>query len=135
MTSDRDSAGTPRGRIQSSTARWAATSRSCASCTGAWTLIAIFDRACLHRSRRPPGPAAQARAQAGDPALLAADCQRRAAERFEIPRESVTTRAEGRRTDGTYPVNGSATILGGRTVTFQCNYARDGLTFTRIVVN
>lgn len=79
--------------------------------------------------------ASEAAAQAGDPALLSADCQRRAAERFAIPRENVTTKAEGRRSDGTYPVNGSATILGGRIVTFQCNYARDGLTFTGIIVN
>ena len=73
--------------------------------------------------------------QAGDPAVLAADCQRRAAERLGVPRSSVTTRAEGRRTDGTYPVNGSARNAGGRMVTFQCNYARDGLTFTGLTVN
>ncbi|SEA99276.1 hypothetical protein [Rubrimonas cliftonensis] len=79
--------------------------------------------------------AAPAAAEAGDPALLAADCQRRAAERLDVSRESVTTKAEGRRTDGTYPVNGSAPIAGGRTVTFQCNYARDGLTFTGLIVN
>jgi hypothetical protein len=73
--------------------------------------------------------------QAGDPALLAADCQRRAADALGVARGSVATRVEGRRTDGTYPANGSTRNANGRTVTFQCNCARKGLTFTGLTVN
>lgn len=88
------------------------------------------------RCLREPGPGGggaatqlpaepQAAIQAGDPAVLAADCQRRVAERLGVPRNGVTTTAEGRRTDGTYPVKGSARNAGGRMVTSRKSWVED----------
>lgn len=61
-------------------------------------------------------------------------CADRAAQIFNLPAPSFDVKYQGRRTDGTHAVNGSAFVR-GKAETFQCSFNTDGATIARFIVN
>jgi len=73
-------------------------------------------------------------AHANTPNEMMAECRVRAHEELRVRVPDIDTKYEGRRTDGTHAVNGTAQGH-GITETFQCSFDRSGRHITRFVVN
>lgn len=73
-------------------------------------------------------------ARADTPREMMAECRVRAHEELRARLGDIETKYEGRRTDGTHAVNGTAQGH-GRTETFQCSFDRSGRRIARFIVN